>query len=256
MVFTLALLLYYLGFTLNSSWLSGVMAVWPVLLGYISAREVPYNLWLAYGELKISTGAIFFTTFFFGPFLGTFFYNFYSYLMQPLTGIIIILLAVGTLAALMEWQKRKTGKSIIPAHVWAAIIGVILVLYDAVTYGSTFNVVALANLVLVMVLLLAWESIHVTLAGGMGLLLALGIIMLSFKLNIWISLIMTLVMGLAWWMWGKRYLWFPIGFWVIVVLIWVSTYLIGYRGLSEVQASVMLTTGTLTVLWLQKRSLQ
>jgi len=229
-----------------------VIAIWPVLLGYAAAREVPYNLWLAYGELHISTGAIFFITFLFGPFLGAFFYNFHSYLLEPLTGITIILLAVGTLAALMEWQERKTGKSIIPAHVWAAFFGVILVLYQAIAGESVFSIVASANLVMVMVVLLAWERIQMTLAGGMGLLLAVGIIMLSLKLNLWVGLITTLVIGLAWWVWGKRHLWFPTSFWVIFGLILAGTLVVRYEILSEIHASVALIIGNLTVLWMQK----
>jgi hypothetical protein len=109
MVFAIALLFHYLGITRLPAWLNGLAAAWPLILGYAAARQVPFNLWRAYHGLRLKDGAIFFTFVLFGPLFGVFFYNFYSLLLTPSTGITIILLTVGILAGLMTWQRRRTG---------------------------------------------------------------------------------------------------------------------------------------------------
>lgn len=127
-VFAAALAAYYTGLYPRMHGLAGVAAVVPVALGYAAARQVPFNLWRAFGRLRPGDGGIFFVFVFFGPLWSVFFYSYYSLLLSPLTGALLILGAIAGLAALMSLQKRKTGNSVIPAHVWAAIFGALFVL--------------------------------------------------------------------------------------------------------------------------------
>jgi hypothetical protein len=107
----------------------------------------------------------------FGPLWGGFFYLSYPWLLSPLNGIALILISIGALAGLTTGQHRA-GRTAIPAYVWAAIFGVVLVLQQAATAGGLFNTTALASVVVTLVVLLAKERLKVTLVGTAGLLIA------------------------------------------------------------------------------------
>ena len=124
--FVTSLLRYYLhqnstiGFDLTAM-------LFPLFVGYLGARLVPYNLWQAYGRLNLADGEIFFFFVIFGPLWGFLFLEIYPYLLNPLFGAIIILLAITTLVVLMAWQYRRKGTTVIPFYWWLIFIGLILV---------------------------------------------------------------------------------------------------------------------------------
>lgn len=95
MIFIIKMTAYYLGIRSFSPWLYWLhyaAVAWPIILAGAAAKQIPFNLWRAYGRLHISDGAIFSIFFLFGPILSIFFYYSYSWLTNPLTGIPIIIL--------------------------------------------------------------------------------------------------------------------------------------------------------------------
>lgn len=105
-VYPFALVGYYLNFE-PSVWVEIAAIVTGLVLGNMGARVVPHNLWRAYGRLKLSDGAIFFVVALLGPLWGFFFLEFYSILLAPVTGILVILLAVTILVIRTTRRSRN-----------------------------------------------------------------------------------------------------------------------------------------------------
>jgi len=118
LVFTGALSGYYLVLGAFPRWLEGIAAVWPILLGYASARQVPFNLWRAYGRLRFTGADLGPTLAFilFGPGWAIFFHAYYPWLLYSPTGLALILSALGIAAGSAAWQERahKTRKQASP----------------------------------------------------------------------------------------------------------------------------------------------
>lgn len=77
-----------------SIWLELAAVTLGLILGNMSARVVPHNLWVAYDRLRLADGAIFFVAALLGPLWALFFFEFYSVLLRPVWGTLLILLAV------------------------------------------------------------------------------------------------------------------------------------------------------------------
>lgn len=124
-VFATNLLRYYLH-QHSTIWFDLTAMLLPLFVGYLGARLVPYNLWQAYGRLNLADGEIFFFFVIFGPLWGFLFLEIYPYLLNPLFGAIIILLAITTLVILIAWQYSRKNTTIIPFYWWLIIAGLIL----------------------------------------------------------------------------------------------------------------------------------
>ncbi|HUE99221.1 MAG TPA: hypothetical protein VMN99_08190 [Anaerolineales bacterium] len=105
-VYPVALVWHYLNFD-TSVWVEIAAVVAGLVLGNMGARVVPHNLWRAYGRLKLFDGAIFFVVAFLGPLWGFFFLEFYSILLAPVTGILVILMAV-TFLVIVTTRRSTT----------------------------------------------------------------------------------------------------------------------------------------------------
>jgi hypothetical protein len=92
----------------SSIWLEIAAVTLGLILGNMSARVVPHNLWLAYRRLHFADGAIFFVVAFLGPLWGLFFLEYYSVLLQPIWGSLVILTAL-TLFIMMIVRQSKKG---------------------------------------------------------------------------------------------------------------------------------------------------
>jgi hypothetical protein len=92
----------------SSIWLEIAAVTLGLILGNMSARVVPHNLWLAYRRLHFADGAIFFVVAFLGPLWGLFFLEYYSVLLQPVWGSLVILIAL-TLFIMMIVRQSKKG---------------------------------------------------------------------------------------------------------------------------------------------------
>jgi hypothetical protein len=105
-VFPLVLVRYYLGLG-PSVWLEATAVTLALVLGNMSARVVPHNLWLAYERLNLADGWIFFIVALLGPLWGIFFLEYYSILLTPVLGSIVILLALAGIVIFGMHQSRK-----------------------------------------------------------------------------------------------------------------------------------------------------
>jgi len=105
-VLPLVLVRYYLQLG-SSIWLEIAAVTVGLILGNMAARVVPYNLLLAYERLTLADGRIFFVVALLGPMWGLFFLEYYSILLTPVSGIIIILAALTAVVFISTWQARK-----------------------------------------------------------------------------------------------------------------------------------------------------
>ena len=105
-VLPLILIRYYLQLG-SSIWLEIAAVTLGLILGNMAARVVPHNLWLAYKRLTLADGRIFFIVAFIGPMWGLFFLEYYSILLTPISGIIIILFALTVVVLISTRQARK-----------------------------------------------------------------------------------------------------------------------------------------------------
>jgi transcriptional regulator with XRE-family HTH domain len=78
----------------------------PVAVGYFGARLVPYNLWRAYGRMRLQDGAEFFLFLLTGPLWGYFFYQYYPLLLTPMLGLVFCLFVLCIMALMMTWRQR------------------------------------------------------------------------------------------------------------------------------------------------------
>jgi hypothetical protein len=104
-VLPLVLVRHYLNLG-PSIWLEIIAVTLGLVLGNMSARVVPHNLWLVYHRLRFADGAIFFVVAFIGPLWGVFFLEYYAVLLTPLWGSAIILIAL-LLSLLIAVQQSK-----------------------------------------------------------------------------------------------------------------------------------------------------
>lgn len=105
-VFPFLLVRYYLGLG-ASLWLEFAAATLGLILGNMAARVVPHNLWLAYGRLDLADGWLFFVVALLGPLWGIFFLEYYTVLLTPVLGSIVILLALTGVVIVGMYQARK-----------------------------------------------------------------------------------------------------------------------------------------------------
>ena len=89
-----------------SVWIEMLAATLGLILGNMGARVVPHNLWRAFGRLTWADGAIFFVVALIGPLWALFFLEFYPVLRNPVTGILVFLLAI-TITVLLATRKSK-----------------------------------------------------------------------------------------------------------------------------------------------------
>jgi hypothetical protein len=87
------LMQYYLQLG-TSVWLELAAVTLGLILANMGARVVPHNLWLVYRRMAFKDGAIFFAVAFVGPLWGFFFLEFYSVLLEPRWGSLVILVAL------------------------------------------------------------------------------------------------------------------------------------------------------------------
>jgi hypothetical protein len=104
-VFPFSLLRYYLQLE-STVWLEMLAATSGLILGNMGARGVPHNLWRAYARLAWADGAIFFVVALLGPLWGIFFLEFYPILLNPVTGVLVFLMAI-TIMVFIATRKSK-----------------------------------------------------------------------------------------------------------------------------------------------------
>ena len=91
----------------STVWIEVLAAIVGLVLGSMGARVVPHNLWRAYGRHNLKDGGIFFVVALMGPLWGWFFLEYYSILLTPLLGIIVILLALAMVVLIGRQRSKK-----------------------------------------------------------------------------------------------------------------------------------------------------
>ncbi len=104
-VFPLGLARYYLHLE-SSTWIEIAAVTMGLVLGNMGARVVPYNLWHAYGRLRLADGGIFFVVALLGPLWGFFLWEFYPVLQVPVLGTVIILIGL-TIAVIIPVRQSR-----------------------------------------------------------------------------------------------------------------------------------------------------
>ncbi len=105
-IFPLSLIRHYLQLE-STIWIEFIAVTMALVLGNMAARVVPYNLWRAYGRLTWKDGGIFFVVALIGPIWGYFFMEFYSILLAPVLGPVVILLAITMVVVIAARQSKK-----------------------------------------------------------------------------------------------------------------------------------------------------
>lgn len=252
-VFLIALVSYHIHFRMTVGFELAI-ALFPLIVSYAGAHLIPDNLWRAYGRLHLADGAIFFIFLILGPLWGYFFLNFYPYFLAPTVGLIVIPLAALSLTALMAWQKRRTGSTLIPAYWWSLIYGSILVLYEIKVGENLYDVIALAGLIIVLSVLAARGRINFTLTGMVAFIVGISLLLIALEFNIWIGRILAVPLIFIWWIWGKRYLSFPISFWMVILVDGICIWAIKQGFLPETYASIIaVIIASLAILWEWRR---
>lgn len=106
LILPLSLVRHYLGFE-PAIWIEILAATISVVLGSMGARLVPHNLWLAFERLTLKDGVLFFVVALMGPLWAFFFLEFYSMLLHPVLGIVVILLALSGVVFLARRRSHK-----------------------------------------------------------------------------------------------------------------------------------------------------
>lgn len=124
-IFMIGLLRYNLG--LQSLILLEFIALsFPIVLAYASARLIPYNLLLAYKNLNLRNGGIFFTFFLISPAWGYFFLNTYEVLLTKALGIFTVFVALTILLVMMTVRQRQNGTTVIHVSWWVILFGSVM----------------------------------------------------------------------------------------------------------------------------------
>ena len=106
LVFPLSLARHYLRFE-PSIWIEILAATVSVVLAHMGARVIPHNLWRAFKRLTFRDGGIFFAVALMGPLWAFFFLEFYSTLLHPALGIVVILLALSGVVLIARKSSQK-----------------------------------------------------------------------------------------------------------------------------------------------------
>ena len=125
-IFMISLLSYNLGLQ-SAIWAEMLVMTFPIFLSYAAARLVPYNILLAYKNLHLKNGKIFFVFFLFSPAWGYFLLQSYEILLTKSLGIVTVLIAATLLVAMMALRYRQSGTTVIPIRWWVVFFGSIVI---------------------------------------------------------------------------------------------------------------------------------
>lgn len=239
LVFGLALIGYHFDLPRAGSPIELVGAVIPIGLGYAAARRIPHDTWKAFGRLDLRDSAIFFVLVGLGPAWAAFFWYTHDALLNRFVGALILWVSLLGAAGLAYWQKRRTGSTVLPVHVWIAIFGAALVAGLWQEGEAPLRVIYLAGLVSVLACASAWGRLTATLPGALGLLVALGLVAIAGRLLPWAGGLVALgLFGL--WAWrGRRWISLPLGVWLTAGAAGLCEYGVRQPALTATQAGVV-----------------
>ncbi|MBV6394525.1 MAG: hypothetical protein HFACDABA_00090 [Anaerolineales bacterium] len=83
---------------------AGTLAM--LVVGYIGATVIPYNIWRAYSRLNLRDGVIFFAFILMGPFWGLYLLQYFPMLTSP-AGLFSVIAIVTLLSGWIAWQTNR-----------------------------------------------------------------------------------------------------------------------------------------------------
>ena len=255
LIFIVRLFLHYLNFSGFSFWTEGLATIFIILVSYSAARQVPFNLWRSYGRLHLRDGFVFFIFVIFGPLFGGFFFQFSDLLLSSTRGLPLIIVAILILLIMQVWQRRRTGSSIIPAHIWAAIFAAIAILYQASISTRLYPLVVLSSIMATIVTTLAWDFNGLTFPKALFGFLVPTSFIIGIWFNLWLGVfigIISIGIGLNY----NKYFWIPWSFWLVMTISILGSFLISRKVVLENTASAGILLLTVLVIWLKKRKFQ
>lgn len=105
-IFFTRLFMFYFHLT-AAKWLGLIAVMFLLIVCYAGARLVPYNLWQAYGRLKLADGRIFFFFVLLGPIWGFMLFDLHTILLTPTTGVLAFFVATTIFALSTAWRHRR-----------------------------------------------------------------------------------------------------------------------------------------------------
>lgn len=239
-LFALRMATFYLDLVFVPRLLQAIAALWATILPYLLARLVPDRFWRAFHNLSFTEGdrALFIVLCLFGPLLGLSFPTIYPLLLTPIVGLAFILCTVILISATLIWQHHS-GASLLPA-LFAAVASLVFVLQQE----SLLEVVIVSGVAITVVVALAQEKLEGTLAGATMALIAVGAVALTRLYDPFVARLLGIVVFVLWLIWGRRHLWFPLSFWIIVVAAAACLYLAEVGPWNEAQIATAFTLVT------------
>lgn len=243
---------YYAGVT-AVSWLELLLSPAPILFSFVLADQVPFHYWLAFGApMKLSAGdrAILLILILYSLLSGMAVAIVYPWLLRPEIGIPLSLTAIG-LVALTRVAEGRIGRKLVPL----LFVGLFAFLF-LLAQGESILTIALITSVSAAVAVAVWRQ-RVQ-ANPLTVLLLLALALSSgwlFSVNAQLPAWMVLAssIAVAGWRWQRGTLRLPPSL-LAIMGVSAAIYLLTYRGyVSEIHASISLTSATAAFLWLELR---
>jgi transcriptional regulator with XRE-family HTH domain len=236
LIFLVTLVPYHLHLSPLPVWCELLLSTSPLVWAVAGARQVPYNYQRAYGEVRFTQRElpIVVAALLLGPAIGGLYLFAFPLFVNPLSGAILVLGAFMGLAVLTI-RYRTQGDGVIPAHVWTALLGGGFILYQIYLFTPWVVIFALAGIVGLLVYLTARGRIRITAYGLLGASIILIGLLVVLQVNLTAGRILAIGVIMGWILVGRAYFWFPVVFWVGVVLSGVCVYLWSIGGTTEFQ---------------------
>lgn len=246
LLFFVTLLLYHLKLHPLPLWLELLLSGGVLVWSYTAARQVPYNMLRAYGavqfrerDIPIAVAALAMV-----PGLGGLYGVVLPFFLDPWTGTLLLLGTFMALAGLTLWYQKK-GDGSIPTHSWAAVAGSAAICWELSRFSYWIFPAILTGLTVALVYLLAQARIRITNYGMVATPLVLLGVGGSLMVNLVLGRILTVVTLIGWLAFGRKYLWFPLLFWIVIGLAALCVSLWSRGVLTDPEASLVYGAGCL-----------
>lgn len=246
------------GHSLGSVWaiVQLSLAAGLVLMSYVGARQVPRSMWRAFGKLAFTEGDVSILIVFslMGSLLAWGIVHYVDDLLRyRFVGIAIILVAFGVVAGLTAWRERKTGSSVLPASFWTGLYGLSWVLYN-LQQSNWLRAADALVMTILLVILLRKNRLIFTLGGLLALSGISALLLLALRWNLVIGRILAMAVVVAWTLFGRKYVWFPLSFWFVAGVYLGALYLVSARSVTELTAAGgLILIGCAVAFWESRR---
>ncbi len=240
MVLLMVLAMFYLDLWPPSRWLVAGLAGLPLLIGYSAAKRMPLNHFRAFSprrgaqnafRLEEGDWAMLSAFCVLGPALAALFAVGQPWTWPPLIGTAVLGIAFMGVAALHLLAKRM-GETVVPAEVWALLLGIPLGLQMAIQPGvePLLGLGLIAGLVVLAIELRRRKETPslVQMIGFLGILAAIGLLL---QVNLWAGRGAAVVGIWVTWRWLGDLFREMAGFWLVAALLVGCLLLLALTGI-------------------------